>query len=537
VATVLESPILPPGDPSSPDQSTVLGTRVLVGAATATVLVALFLRFYVRSDLWLDEALSVNIAKLPLTRIPGALRHDGSPPLYYVLLHFWMRIFGQSDFAVRFLSGLASVAALPAAAAAGRRLAGRRGAIAALMVLATSPFAIGYATSARMYSFMMLWTLIGVLVLVRALEEPTSRRLIPVGVLTAVIIYTHYWGLYLVLLVGAWLVHEMLRATATPRQSEAEQREIHRRVLVAMAAGCLTFLPWAPSFIFQALHTGTPWTTGAGFGDILGVLSEYAGDGPWGITLGLCLFGLLMLGLFGRPIDGRHILLELRTRRRARPAAGIFIGTLALAVCASGSMGAAFVGRYTAGVFPLFILVVALGVALFADRRVMAGVLAVVCGSGLAVAIGVAGTNRTEARNVAAVLNQKAQPNDIVVYCPAQLGPAVDRLVRQPLNELTFPHALGPQRLDWVDYRTAIRRTNVAAFAEQVTQRAGAGHAIWYVWGSGYPGLGESCTKLLDRLTILRPGAQSVVPVTASAPLIGVFGVKLEEEALVRFPG
>ena len=57
----------------------------------------------------------------------SALRHDGSPPLYYLLLHFWMDVFGQSDVAVRALSGVLSLATLPLAWFAGRRVArGRR---------------------------------------------------------------------------------------------------------------------------------------------------------------------------------------------------------------------------------------------------------------------------------------------------------------------------------------------------------------------------------------------------------------------------
>ena len=39
---------------------------------------------------WIDEGLSVGIADRPLTDIPAALRKDGSPPLYYMLLHFWL---------------------------------------------------------------------------------------------------------------------------------------------------------------------------------------------------------------------------------------------------------------------------------------------------------------------------------------------------------------------------------------------------------------------------------------------------------------
>ena len=36
---------------------------------------------------WIDEGLSVGIADRPLGDIPGVLRQDGSPPLYYVLLN------------------------------------------------------------------------------------------------------------------------------------------------------------------------------------------------------------------------------------------------------------------------------------------------------------------------------------------------------------------------------------------------------------------------------------------------------------------
>ena len=44
---------------------------------------------------WIDEGLSVGIADRPLSDIPAALRLDGSPPLYYSLLHVWMAVFGN----------------------------------------------------------------------------------------------------------------------------------------------------------------------------------------------------------------------------------------------------------------------------------------------------------------------------------------------------------------------------------------------------------------------------------------------------------
>jgi hypothetical protein len=95
------------------------GTALAVGSV---LVVAIALRFLARSDLWLDEALTVNIARLPVPRLLDALRHDGSPPLYYLLLHVWMSWFGTGDTAVRALSGVVSVLALPVAWVVGQRV-------------------------------------------------------------------------------------------------------------------------------------------------------------------------------------------------------------------------------------------------------------------------------------------------------------------------------------------------------------------------------------------------------------------------------
>ena len=53
--------------------------RLLIAGAIVAGVIA---RFATNSPLWLDETLSVNIARLPIADIPGALRHDGHPPLY-----------------------------------------------------------------------------------------------------------------------------------------------------------------------------------------------------------------------------------------------------------------------------------------------------------------------------------------------------------------------------------------------------------------------------------------------------------------------
>ena len=92
----------------------------------AVLALGVVLRFVCASDLWADEVLSVNISRLSLGGILTALRHDGAPPLYYFLLHGWMRIFGTGTASVRALSGGIGVLTLWPMWYIGRRLDERR---------------------------------------------------------------------------------------------------------------------------------------------------------------------------------------------------------------------------------------------------------------------------------------------------------------------------------------------------------------------------------------------------------------------------
>ena len=511
--------------------------RLLVVAGVVAVVAGVALRFWAPSPLWLDEAISVNISKLPVSQIPRALSHDGAPPLYYVILHFWMAAFGQSDFAVRALSGIVSVGTLPLLWLAGRRVGGRTVAWVTFFLGLTSPFAINYATATRMYSFMILFSVLGFLALQRAVEQPTRGRLVAVSAITAALLYTHYWGLYLVLVTALWLGWRA-RRTGTGRP-----------ILRAMGFGTLLWLPWFPVFAYQALHTGTPWTSAASPGDLLALFGDYSGPGSWGMLLMFASFTLFMVGVFGRtavpgtvvrttePDGSTHetecgpaVVIELRPRPGMAPLVVVALGTLVVAVVLGAVANAAFVARYTAVVLPLFLMVVAAGIAVIPGRRFRAGCIAVLCLAGLLTGYGENKQQRTQAVKVAAVLNAQAQSGDVVAYCPDQLGPAVDRLLTvRGVVELTFPRAIGPQRVNWVDYRKVIAHTDVETFAQEVLARVGAGHTLWLVWRDGYPGLGGACGYLKSWLDLLHTPGPTVVHQNGS--------VYYEYENLVRYGG
>src|SRR6476619_6902392 len=62
---------------------------------------------------WIDEGISVGIASHGFGQIPGALGQDGSPPLYYLLLHGWIQLVGTGEPATRSLSLLFALPPCP----------------------------------------------------------------------------------------------------------------------------------------------------------------------------------------------------------------------------------------------------------------------------------------------------------------------------------------------------------------------------------------------------------------------------------------
>ena len=466
-------------------------TRLLVVGAVVVVVLGIVLRFVASSDMWLDEALTLNISRLPLGQIHGALRRDGAPPLYYYLLHFWSGAFGSSDVAVRALSGVLSCATLPFIWLAGRRLGGKTVAAAALVLVATSPFAVRYATENRMYALVGLLTAAGAVALQQVFRRRTPFNVAAVAILTGLLLYTHYWALYLVGVTGLWLAFQGWRGP--------EGRRPGARVsLLAMVVGCVAFVPWVPTFLYQAHHTGTPWAKPADFAAMVNAVTSFAGGATnQGRALALVYFALVGLGLFGAARGSFHVDLDLRTRPRGRALALVLTGTLAAAVVGGYISRSAFQARYASMVFVPLVLLVALGLVTFADGRIRAGVLTATVAFGLASGLPSAWTSRTQAGEVAATLAQLGRPGDVVAYCPDQIGPSVNRLLAPDrYRQITFPRGTGPEFVNWVDYATASDRGHPASFATRLEQLSAPAHQIWLVWAPGYQTFGTKCEQL-----------------------------------------
>jgi len=506
---------------------------LLISVAVAATAVGIIVRFTGPHALWLDEALTVNISRLPLPRLFDALRHDGSPPAYYLLLHYWMGIFGTGTRAVRALPAVLSVLTLPVAWRLGNAVGGRRIGAVLVVVLACNPFALRYGTENRMYALVMLLAAATLLAVVRALQHPSLRRLVALGLLSGMLLLSHYWALYFVAALGVALALAAWRGRV---------RSTARTTLVALCAGGLLFVPWVPSFVFQALHTGTPWATPIDTSLFLWTVGEFAG---WERRLGAVLFAAycvvlvlllvaVVLRLFRR---GRRVADVVGWRRPVAgarfvlPTAAVFVITLAFALAGGLVARSAFAFRYASVVLPALVLLVALGIAAVDRTRLGktagAAVLAAVAVLGTVVGTEQVNAQRTQAIQVAAAIAGGARPGDVVAYCPDQLGPAVSRLLPDRLlTQVTFPRFDDPQRINWVDYGQVNAAANPGVFANQLLSMA-AGHQIWLVWEAGYRTFGNDCEQIRDAIEVARPNVDQ--PVTSHP------GQYYEHESVVRF--
>ena len=364
-----------------------------------------------------------------------------------------------------------------------------------MLLVATSPFAVRYDTEARMYALVALLTVCGFLAVDRALSAPRAGNLVAVGAVAALLLYTHYWSIYLLGTTMLWLAFQAWRG-------RPEWRRGARAALVAAVVGCLAFLPWVPTFLFQSRHTGTPWATPASFAAMVSAVASFTGGNTsQGRALALLFFALGGLGLFGLATDRLHISLDIRSRPLGRPLAVVVLGTLGAAIVGGFVTSSAFDARYASVVFVPLLLLVAIGVAVFRDRHVRVGVLAVAVVLGLVASVPNVVTNRTQAGQVAAAVTAVARPGDVIAYCPDQLGPAVARILPGgTYAQVTFPRGTGPAFVDWVDYARAVHGASPLAFADHVESLAAGGHQVFVVWSPGYQTFGVRCEGIVQTL-------------------------------------
>jgi len=221
---------------------------------------ALYIRTLDKQSLWFDEGLSVFFAIRPLPKLIHTLiREDLHPPLYYLLLHFWITLAGKSELAVRMPSAFVALLMVPLTFAVvweawgqdretphARTIIG----IAAAALVGSSPFLAFYAQETRMYSLAAALSLATTWVFLKATRIRNWRWWLMFSCLMAASLYTQYLSVFII---PAFWIYALL----------LDRKSLSRTILCTLLSALL-YLPWAAPTYLQLkrlLQTPDYWVT------------------------------------------------------------------------------------------------------------------------------------------------------------------------------------------------------------------------------------------------------------------------------------
>ena len=432
----------------SPDRrarlEAITRTRAFAIAAFGALLVISFW-FKVRglyTAYWIDEGLSVGIGSHPFTEIPHLLRQDGSPPLYYMLLHVWMSWFGTKEFATQSLSAIIGVLSVPAAFWAGRVMFDKRVAWVAAAIAAVNPFLTVHSFEARMYALLTLLGLLTTTAFVLAFVQRRRRWLPVFGFLLAAMLYTHNWALFFGAACAAalaWLVW----------REPTQRRALLRDGAIGFGVSALLYLPWLPTLAFRARHTGAPWSVAPSPGDmIFGTGTTIGGRGP-SVALALAA-GLAMSGFAASR--------RLRELRTSQALLILFAGTVLLAF-ASSQLTPAWASRYlTVSLAPLILFAAA---TLPNAGKVGMWALAIFLAINL-IPQPIHLDRPSFERDVMEVTGPYTSPGDLVIVTHPERVPLIRHYLGPNYRYADlFGPVRDPQVMNWVDALKRVKRVRV----------------------------------------------------------------------------
>ncbi len=186
-------------------------------------------------EIWGDEGAKLEVVNQGLAHLfsPAAEVH---PRFFHAGLFLWFNIFGYNVFALRLLPALTGVLGLPLVYVLARRVfarvpSGRAASLAAVLIIAVSPFHVAYSQDLTMYALLFAMLCLSSYAFLRALDAPGQWQgwaLYASATLLAV--HTHYYAVFAVAAQGAYMLlcrRKALRAWVLAQ--------------LAVAAG---FLPW-----------------------------------------------------------------------------------------------------------------------------------------------------------------------------------------------------------------------------------------------------------------------------------------------------
>jgi mannosyltransferase len=246
------------------------GAAAGVAVGSAVLATALVVRNLGTKPLWLDEAVSVSVARRPLPRILAVLtHHDANAGVYYVLLHVWL-YFGHGAAWDRGISAACFGLTAGLAAWLGSRWGTAGLGCACGVLVATNRFLLFYGQEARPYSLAVLLAVASTAALVKWGDRPAPAAYV------AATVALLYADVFAVLFAAAQALAVV--AVSHRRHAPLPRQLVRCWVVIAAAAAPLGLL------ILAREGSQISWLPRPSFGDLVHTFTGMT-NGWWGLAL------------------------------------------------------------------------------------------------------------------------------------------------------------------------------------------------------------------------------------------------------------
>ena len=183
-----------------PLQTTYKHQTFIECLALLTVATVLRVWFMGKTDLGGDESFSLYMALQSVPDLVRMLCQGDNPPLWELLLHFWVKVFGISEVAIRSLSLIFSVLTVVPIYLAGEKYIHRFAGVAASLCYCCSTFSIYMAHECRVYSLIGFLTASSVLLFVSSVKNPKTYKFVLLTLVNLMLMYGHYLSVWIIVM-------------------------------------------------------------------------------------------------------------------------------------------------------------------------------------------------------------------------------------------------------------------------------------------------------------------------------------------------
>lgn len=388
----------------------------------AVSLAGLLLRVHNLGDesIWLDEGISVRLAHLSPSQIIEERASNIHPPFYFIILHYWVDIFGDSEFSTRLLSVMFGVLAVFVMYKVGRLIFDQNVGILASLLLASSVFHVGFSQEVRSYSLMTFLTLFSMFCFVRLFDKGSIAISTAYILSSTLLLYTHVFGVFVLVAQNAyWLILYLLA-------KDQHEPSLKRWILLQVAMVIL-FAPWIGVLWAQVFKVqGGFWIPTPSLRSIAGSLKSYSGSAfllP--VFLVLSSFsvvtcerarGSIQKSSLSKSIGGFHWSIRLRNKTNLLLMVWLLTPIVLPFIISQFSMPI-YITRATISASLAFYLFVAKGIANIHNRSARAVI------AGVVVLLSLLGlwnyyreVNNEQWRDVAVYVDQHANQGDLLLF-------------------------------------------------------------------------------------------------------------------------